>query len=443
MADEVFHTIDPNGDVLLILRSPNAPFAVWNVDKGTESLAPKRIGWEQAVLESFDPPPPTDDLDGSDFATHSISTKKMKKGKKKKKKGGDSSLSATMVSGSTSTDALSWSRNEPQQLSEAEPPATPSTGPPAEPEEEPAESGKETEIKYLVSSRHLTLASTKFEAEFKGPWMEGSVKNIDGYYPINASDWDPDALLILMRVFHGQTRSVPRQVGLEMLAKIAVLVDYYDSPEVVEVFASIWIGALKNKLPTQYGRDMVLWLLISHVFQQDDVFSLMTKIAVIQSTEPVPTLELPIPSIVTDLIDWQRQEAVDFIFKTLQTLLEAFRKGSSGCSFECSSMLLGALTKEMDRHKLLNPVPKEPYTGYSILDTNKIVNSFHCPHWNHRRDSYYMDYPDNPDSCNLKIIISTLLKTQPNAAMEGFKHSEIQTLTQKRSPKIEDKKDNV
>ncbi|TQN73720.1 hypothetical protein CSHISOI_01678, partial [Colletotrichum shisoi] len=114
------------------------------------------------------------------------------------------------------------------------------------------------------------------------------------------------------------------QVGLEMLAKIAVLVDYYDSPEVVEVFANIWIDALKDKLSTQYGRDMVLWLLISYVFQQEDIFLQMTKIAVTQSTEPVPTLELPIPSIVTDLIDLQRQEAVEFILKTLQTLLEAF-----------------------------------------------------------------------------------------------------------------------
>ncbi|KAK6206184.1 hypothetical protein QIS74_13603 [Colletotrichum tabaci] len=229
-----------------------------------------------------------------------------------------------MASGSTSTDALSWSRNESQQLSEAESPATPPLDPPAEPEEEPAESGKETEIKYLVSSRHLTLASTKFEAEFKGPWMEGSVKNIDGCYPIDASEWDPDALLILMRVIHGQTRSIPRQVGLEMLAKIAVLVDDYNSSEVVEVFANIWIDALKDKLSTQYGRDDVLWLLISYVFQQEDIFLQMTKIAVTQSTGPVPTLELPIPSILTDLIDWQRQEAVEFILKTLQTLLEAF-----------------------------------------------------------------------------------------------------------------------
>ncbi|KAK1991092.1 hypothetical protein LX36DRAFT_694949 [Colletotrichum falcatum] len=306
-------SFDRNGDVLLILHSPNASFAVWNVDKGTESSAPKRT----------------------------TSTKRMKKKMKKKSGWRDSSLYIAMASDSTSTDALSWCRNESQQVPEAEPPAPPRPDPPAEPEKEPAESekepagsGRDSEIKYLVSSRHLALASTKFEAEFK--------------------EWDPEALLILMRVIHGQTRSVPRQIDLEILAKIAVLVDYYDSLEVVEVFASIWIGVLKNKLPTQYGRDMI---------------------AVTQSTEPVPTLELPIPSIVIDLVDWQRQDAVDFVLKTLQTLLESFRKGSSGCSFECSSILLGALTKEMDRHRLLNPAPKEPYTGYSILETEKVTLS--------------------------------------------------------------------
>lgn len=84
-----------------------------------------------------------------------------------------------------------------------------------------------------------------------------------------------------------------------MLANIAVLVDYYDCPEVIEIFSSMWIESLQDKLPIQYGRDMTLWLFISYVFQLDNIFSQMTKIAVTQSTEPVMTLELPIPSIVT------------------------------------------------------------------------------------------------------------------------------------------------
>ncbi|WQF87603.1 hypothetical protein CDEST_12617 [Colletotrichum destructivum] len=382
MADEFFHKIDPDGDVLLILRNPNTPFAVWDEEEEIECLSPKRIDGKHAVPDYHNYPPPADDI----------------------------------------WDSLT---------SEDETPVPAPLDPPSEPKEEP-------EIKYLVSSRHLTLASNTFEAELRGPWKEGAMKHTDGYHHIDASEWNSEALLILMRVIHGQSRSIPRQISLEMLAKIAVLVDYYDSLEVTEVYASIWIDGLNEKLPTDYSRDMVLWLLVSYVFQQDDIFSQMTKIAVTQSTEPVMTLELPIPSIVTDLIDRQRQEAVEFILNTLQTLLDVFRKESSVsyCSFECSSMLLGALTKEMDRHKLLDPAPKEPYTGYSIVGVEKMVKEFRSPYWNHRRESCVSNH-SNHLSCNLKTNISTRLNTRPNATKEGFKLSEIQTLTKKQSLKTE------
>ncbi|TDZ36858.1 hypothetical protein CTRI78_v011225 [Colletotrichum trifolii] len=432
MVDDVFHTIDPKGDVLLILRSPNAPFAVWDVAEEIESLAVRRT-----LKQGFPSPnlPPSKHGDeewrgGSGLSSKKGKSKKEDKKKKKKTKlnleDPDERLNTDIAWNLFSTVVTSRSRNESQQLAEVEPLAEPEEEPAEDPEEDPEE---EPEFKYLVSSRHLALASSKFEAELKGPWMEGFVNDIDGYHHINASEWDPDALLILMRIFHGQTRSVPRDISLEMLAKIAVLVDYYDAPEVVEVYANIWIDELEGELPTQHGRDMVLWLLVSHVFQQENVFSRMTQIAVTQSLKPVPTLGLPIPSIVVDLVDWQRQKAVDYIMNTLQGLLDDFRTESSGCSFECSSMLLGALTKEMGVHKLLNPPPKEPYIGYSIVDTEKMVNDFRCPQWNHPRRSHHSYYSETPDACNLKTIISTRLTAQPNGVEGGFKISEIQTIS--------------
>lgn len=45
-----------------------------------------------------------------------------------------------------------------------------------------------------------------------------------------------EALLSLMQIVNGRTRSVPGEVNLEMLAEIAVLVDYFDCLEAVEVF---------------------------------------------------------------------------------------------------------------------------------------------------------------------------------------------------------------
>ncbi|CAJ2508725.1 Uu.00g137510.m01.CDS01 [Anthostomella pinea] len=44
---------------------------------------------------------------------------------------------------------------------------------------------------------------------------------------ICAEDWDANALSILMYVIHGRHRGVPRSASLELLTKIAVLVDYY------------------------------------------------------------------------------------------------------------------------------------------------------------------------------------------------------------------------
>jgi hypothetical protein len=40
--------------------------------------------------------------------------------------------------------------------------------------------------------------------------------------------WDAEAVQILMDIIHGRTRSVLKAPSLEMLAKIAVLVGYYE-----------------------------------------------------------------------------------------------------------------------------------------------------------------------------------------------------------------------
>lgn len=49
----------------------------------------------------------------------------------------------------------------------------------------------------------------------------------DGLYHVPAEDWDGEALLCVLQVLHLHNSQVPRTVSLEMLAKIAVLVDFY------------------------------------------------------------------------------------------------------------------------------------------------------------------------------------------------------------------------
>jgi hypothetical protein len=123
-------------------------------------------------------------------------------------------------------------------------------------------------IQLRVSSRHLILASPYFRGALNGPWSEATSLSTDCCRHIFAEDWDPQAFLILMHIIHGRNRQVPRLVSLEFLAKIAALVDYYKCYEAVEVFAELWLQGLKShsQLPSQVGRDLVLWLFVSWVF---------------------------------------------------------------------------------------------------------------------------------------------------------------------------------
>ena len=79
-----------------------------------------------------------------------------------------------------------------------------------------------------------------------------------------------------------------------MLAKIALIVDYYQCHEIVEIFADVWMNAL-GKEPTTYGLDSMLRLLTSWVFSQADTFQKMASLALRHSQGPIKTGNLPIP----------------------------------------------------------------------------------------------------------------------------------------------------
>lgn len=112
--------------------------------------------------------------------------------------------------------------------------------------------------------------------------------------------WDLDdvldvkAFVVVMNIIHGRNRNVPRAVDLEMLSKIAVVVHYLGCHEAVEVFSSIWIDHLKPSIPDTYCRDLVLWILITSVFRDAELFKSVTHTAILKSDQKIPTLGLPI-----------------------------------------------------------------------------------------------------------------------------------------------------
>lgn len=146
------------------------------------------------------------------------------------------------------------------------------------------------EVRIKVSSKHLSLASQHFRNKFRH--LNRDATEADGRIHVTLAGFDPAAVIIVMDVIHGRGRKVPRSVDLEMLAKLAVFVDVFRCFEVVETYAERWFGKLAQSLPTEYGRDLVLYIYASYVFRRGDVFKKATRIGVLQSDGPIRSLGL-------------------------------------------------------------------------------------------------------------------------------------------------------
>ncbi|KAI8710574.1 hypothetical protein NCS52_01557700 [Fusarium sp. LHS14.1] len=278
----------------------------------------------------------------------------------------------------------------------------------------------------LVSSSHLAQASPVFRKMLKGSFAE-AVANSQGLYCITAIGWDPEALVLVLDIMHGHNRSVPQKITLEMMAKVATIVDYYDCLEIVEIFAGIWVDALAESQPSTYGKDTILWLLVSWVFQRQDIFEKMTGLALRYSERLITVEGVPIPHAILKRIDEERQNALAEIFSTLYTLFGTLCKGSE-CSYECSSMLLGSLMKELSKHGILKPQIKKPYDGYSISSAVNMVNTFTLPIWYSRTGRFgsrYHDSYSSPHTCRISDKMRPTLdkvdKMVPILTLETFR----------------------
>jgi hypothetical protein len=261
---ELFHDLDPDGDVILILQNPNVAFAVWNESQDylplplvlarEESPSPaleapyrkskKKKGKFRATSEPVSEPEPV--------PLESAEPLELEPEPEPNPIPVESAQPLELDSSSNQDQPLAQEESSPlEQIASSSSPAeqnhsswaatrlySESLASPDETSSMVAETGQ-AGVRMRVSSSHLILASSYFKRMLRGGWKEDCTLCAEGCLTIYVEDWDPDALLILMNIIHGHTRKVPRTVSLEMLAKLAVLVDYYECIEVVEVLSEI------------------------------------------------------------------------------------------------------------------------------------------------------------------------------------------------------------
>lgn len=180
----------------------------------------------------------------------------------------------------------------------------------------------------------------------------------------------------------------------------------------------------------------MLWLLVSWVFGQAEVFETMTGLAMKHSKNEIAMIDLPIPGDIlgefcdhrpfvllislAGKIDGKRQEALALVFKSLYGLLNTLCD-ESPCSFECSSMLLGSLSKELKRYGILSLRDTKKFSGHSVKTVKDMTNSFQTPIWTPRIN--YRDY--NSHSCSIIAQIKPALE-KIEQDLQGLKLEDYQ-----------------
>ncbi|KAK4869139.1 hypothetical protein LT330_006139 [Penicillium expansum] len=161
--------------------------------------------------------------------------------------------------------------------------------------EEPAAKPLDESCFYIqVSAKHLIFASSVFKRILTGGWKESITYLQKGSVEVTAESWDIEALLILLRAIHGKYYEIPRKLTLEMLAKVAVIADYYECNEALHIMKDIWINNLEENIPATYSRDLVLWLWVSWFFQLPSQFEATTSTVMSLSENVIHAWGLPI-----------------------------------------------------------------------------------------------------------------------------------------------------
>jgi hypothetical protein len=134
------------------------------------------------------------------------------------------------------------------------------------------------EVQCVVSSRHLMLASQHFQAILSGNTTEASVLRNKGHVTL-AMLADFDSMVILLNIIHGASRKVPRKLTLEELSKIATLVSQLRMEDTVQFFSDTWIDGFQRGLPKAYNEKVLRLLFVFWVFDREEEFKNMTRLA--------------------------------------------------------------------------------------------------------------------------------------------------------------------
>ncbi|KAI6779263.1 uncharacterized protein J7T54_000993 [Emericellopsis cladophorae] len=232
-----------------------------------------------------------------------------------------------------------------------------------------------------LSSRHLILASDYFHSALTKGFAESVSASGDFAHVVRAENMNPEAFRLVMSIVHGQSHQVPRKISLDLLAKVAVVVDYYKLHKAVDFFFQVWVEQIESPATWQYGADFLLRLLVSCIFQEKEMFQKLTRVYLLHSRGPIHHLDLPPLALIRDALEKARQDLVSKAIGQVHALLRSFYKHEPPCSFNCAAFQLGLLAKGLHELGLHDPPPQVPFDGFSFDAIQSGVERIHAPRY--------------------------------------------------------------
>lgn len=157
------------------------------------------------------------------------------------------------------------------------------------------------EVHMCVSSMHLVQVSPVFRGLLRGGFKESHRLRSEGAIEIPLPGDDPSTFEILLNIIHGRLKRVPSRINIDQLTQVAILVDKYGLHEVSQWYTAAWIDCLKGSLPMSFTKELMPWICISWVFQEQVYIEKTTEIALWESEGDLcntTEFSLPIPAFV-------------------------------------------------------------------------------------------------------------------------------------------------
>ncbi|KAL3464820.1 hypothetical protein BJX64DRAFT_286008 [Aspergillus heterothallicus] len=268
-----------------------------------------------------------------------------------------------------------------------------------------AEVIKKQPLHIRASSKHLTLACSYFANMLDSDFNKGACLRENGHVKLQIDHPNGLAFLVLMLIIHGRPRYVPQKLSRRTLADVAVLVDYYQCHDAVELLSGIWIENIPGIIHT--GCTGYLdWVIISWVFARDSAFKEATGYLIMLSDSTISAPGLPLPG---NILEHMNKHRLDTLQGLVDSLHEVHKKCATGClkalstanntpeicscdsyyashsiygrdydlnpngNDICTYTVLGSLTKSMMEMSLLTPKPEPPFEHVNNNSLKKTV----------------------------------------------------------------------